>query len=217
MVNEMKQSLLCVFGILNCCVWLMLCMSGCRTELESLSWDELSDSMFLCDTVAPDGCVILKGRNNQLFFVPKRFAGSLPYNANDRDVLAIPGSGVILWDNWVILMKLKPTNYKKIMEGDLMFATEIDEEFDGQLSPFLKNYEIVHLQRNRPSYYLKFMMGGDCYNYHSCQLPFVSYSEQPPKQYFEDLEKKSLSPIKFKDKKAYYPLYMPVWKTPQRH
>lgn len=217
MVNEMKQSLLCVSCILNCCVWLMLCVSGCRAELESLSRDELSDCMLLCDTVAPDGGMILKGRNNQMFFVPKRFAGSLPYNANDRDVLAIPGSGVILWDNWVILMNLKPTNYKKIMEGDLKFATETDKEFDGQLSPFLKNYEIVHLQSNLPSFYLKFMMRGDCYNYYSCQLPFVSYSEPPPKQYFVDLEKKSLSPIEFKDKKAYYPLYMPVWNTPQRH
>ena len=195
----------------------MLCVSGCRAELKSLSRDELSDCMFLCDTVAPDGGMILKGRNNQMFFVPKRFAGSLPYNANDRDVLAIPGSGVILWDNWVILMNLKSTNYKMIMEGDLKFATETDEEFDGLLSPFLKNYEIVHLQSNLPSFYLKFMMRGDCYNYYSCQLPCVSYSEPPPKQYFVDLEKESLSPIKFKDKKAYYPLYMPVWNTPQRH
>lgn len=217
MTDKLKTYSISTVCMLICCVWLMLCMSGCRTELESLSRDELSDCMFLCDTVAPDGGMILKGRNNQLFFVPKRFAGSLPYNANDRDVLAIPGSGVILWDNWVILMNLKPTNYKKIMEGDLKFATETDEEFDGQLSPFLKNYEIVHLQRNRPSYYLKFMMRGDCYNYYSCQLPFVSYREQPPKQYFEDLEKESLSPIKFKDKKAYYPLYMPVWNTQQRY
>ena len=190
-----------VFFIIQFC-------TGCRSmtnKWSDLPYEETDDSMFICDTIKYEGQIILKGKNNQMFLVPASTAEDLGYSLTEKKLLSMPGAGLILWENDVVLMALNSINYKRMLIGDLEIPTARDRGITYTESFFSPRFNIVHVENFNPSYFIKFVIKGSTYNYYSCMEPFDNVTRSSIDE---------IRPVMFPDPNAYYVMYMPVWNRP---
>ena len=131
---------------------------NCTRRMYKPTISELAGSVTLCDTIKAGRDLILRGKNNQLFLLPGYSATELNYGVTEKDILAMPQAGLLIWDNSVILFPMKHFEFCSIIMGKLAIASEADKECDATYSSSLQNFDIVYLKRNIPDYYLKLLL-----------------------------------------------------------
>lgn len=216
MTDKLKTYSISAVCTLICCVWLMLCMYGCRTQSEWLDVSDVraSGGMMLCDTVKFDDSMILIGKSNQMFILLDGDRAKINNNVTEKDLLKLDGAGLFVWDGYNPLLALKPAAYSRVVLGDMVFPEPLSPTPEFEYLPFTKNFRIVRPD-NRPDYLLKFLIRGNSYNCLTCMEPLVQYEHKLTKEDLKDIESHRIYPVDFPDPFAYYILYLPVWERPK--